>query len=566
MVQYVKKVKGWKIYSWLVVLLASIFFAPCEAFSQGKDYAVEVAALAARDCADELVNGLVARGLDAYWLKSNQGQFGDFYRVRIGKFPDLDLARNFADNLLDSGLLDTCSITVYEAPSYSLMMRDSKGGQTDLLPLGMRNTPLGSYCPINLSAISNKSNKPEEIISSLSNGATVANSVSGEPARDIDMKKTIDAVIASTQASISSIRPRVNMALNLNSIAAGVNKAVDKQLISVPSVDRELTPAPSQSAAASASSAAPAPAVYPKTERSSFTGNIRPAGGSTVSGSGYVSGPRLRGYLEMSNGKMLLKLQNLDQERSFSGLARITLSDDGDSNDIAPLPLDLKPQEEKVLPLNDMKQAHGDLMLMVYDQRQTVQLIRSIPFGQRPKTSVAENRVEDRSADNPVGDAAAIDPSSWKITDAGGSNSPSVETGAGVAQQRLPNVTGSFDATGAPSGSGDSNSAPQNNTQNANAAPGQLVVSPRQISGNSSSVTMEVGIKGEQPIGYVKVLIRAGNFQDEKIAVFPTANAAVPFLVPANDAKGQYSYEVRNDAGELIGNGTRSFSPVGPDS
>ena len=267
----------------------------------------------------------------------------------------------------------------------------------------------------------------------------------------------------------------------------------------------------------------------------------------------------------MVNGQMVLKLRNLDQQRSFSGLARVTLTDDSDNNynDIPPLPLDLKPEEETAVPINDVKQPYGDLMLMVYDQRQTVQMIRSIPYGERPKAAIAENRSET----NDGAAAQGREPDEWKVTDNGGDKSPSVEV-PGSGQPGLPNVTGTFDATqlSDPSAgaAGDNNSAPQN--ANGDNSQGGIAVSPRQVSANSDSVMMEVGLNGQQPIGYVKVSIRAGNFQDEKIAVFPTTNASVPFLIPAKDAKGQYTYEVRNDAGKVIGTGVQNFGAIGPDS
>lgn len=553
-----KNIKGWMFFSWLV--LSSGLLAPLAAFSQGvqgqgKDYAVEVAALASRDCADELVKGLVSRGLDAYWLKTNQGKLGEYYRVRVGKFPDLDLARNFADSLLDSGLLDTCSITVYEAPLYSLMMKDGRG-QNTLPLLGQRNTPIGSYCPLNLAE--KDSNKPEAIISSLANGPNGVAPRSPLSGSDEAMKKAIDAVIASTQASMSSIRPKVNLAINLTTLDAGINKAVTRQAI-----ERELAARNPKTAAPEIRLNRPASSA-PRVEKSSFAG---------TGSAGLGSGPRLRGFIEMNNGRMLLKLRNLDSERGFSGLARITLSDDNDfNNDAAPLPVDLQPDEEKVLPINETKKPYGDLMLMVYDQRKTVQLIRSIPYGERPKAAIAANRSESNPAQFPQssdGDSPpASDAEAWKIKDAGAGAAVDVPGG-------FPNVTGSFDATrlpdpatgalpGAPS---DNNSNPAQTSGSDN--PQQQVpisISPRQISSNSDSVTMEVGLAGSQPIGYVKVSIKAGGFTDEKVAVFPYANASVPFLIPAKDAKGQYTYEVRNEAGTVIGTGVQNFTPPGPDS
>jgi SPOR domain len=587
-VHKVKNLKGWNIYSCSALLLASLLLIPCDAFSQAKDYAVEVAALSSRDCADELVNGLVSRGLDAYWLKTTQPKFGEFYRVRVGKFSNLDVARSFAEKLLDSGLLDTCSITDYEAPLYSLMMNGSKRGENALLPIEVRNTPVGAYCPINLSDRSDKkSSKPEAVIAEIGGNklsfspdasTTPTPRRSGSTVSDVELKNAIDAVIASTQAAMSSIRPKVNVAINLTAVDTGINKAVNKLLSEREVVSRNNNIELDIRATGQSATVPSTPSLtsfVPRSERSSFAGSGRSVGRAAFGNAGLSPGPRLRSVVEMNEGQMVLKLRNLDQQRSFSGLARLTLSDDSNANgtsDIAPVPIELGPEEEKIVPINDVKNASGDLMLMVYDQRQAVQLIRSVPIGRRPavqRAVVAANREEEQSANTFEGGAPPVDPNTWKITDAGGDNSPSVEVSGGT-QQGLPNVTGTYDATNPPVPSevpglpGDSNSAPQNT--NPDIPPGQIVINPRQISSTAESTTMELGISGSQPIGYVKVSIRAGAFQDEKVAVFPTANGSVPFLIPAKDATGQYSYEIRNDAGKVIGSGVQSFSPAGPDS
>jgi SPOR domain len=566
----------------------SMLVAPCDVFSQGKDYAVEVAALSSRDCADELVNGLVARGMDAYWLKTTQPKFGDFYRVRVGKFSNLDTARSFAEKLLDSGLLDTFSITGYEAPLYSLMMNGSKRGKNALLPIGLRNTPIGAYCPINLRDKKNSS-KPEAAIAQIGNKrwslspgtSSTPGERSGSSVRDLELKNAIDAVIASTQAAMSSIRPKVNMAINLTAVDTGINKTVntllsEREVVTQNKNNIEPDIRPNRQLA-TAPSTASLTSFLPRPERSSFAASGRSAGRASF---GDLSpGPRLRGVVEMNNGQMVLKLRNLDQQRSFSGLARLTLSDDNATNDIAPVPVELGPEEEQVVPINDVKRASGDLMLMVYDQRQAVQLIRSVPFGQRPagqRPVVAANREEVANtevANTFEGGPPPVDSNSWKITDAGGANSPSIEVSgevSGVAQQGLPNVTGTFDATKPPVSDvipglpGDSNSVSQNT--NPDIPAGQIAINPRQTSATVENTTMELEITGAQSIGYVKVSIKAGTFQDEKIAVFPTSNGSVQFLVPAKDATGQYSYEIRNDAGKVIGSGVQSFSPAGPDS
>jgi SPOR domain len=596
-VHKVKNLKGWNIYSCSALLLASLLFMPCDAFSQGKDYAVEVAALSSRDCADELVNGLITRGLEAYWLKTTRPKFGEFYRVRVGKFSNLDVARSFAEKLLDSGLLDTCSITDYEAPLYSLMMNGSKKGKNALLPIERRSAPIGAYCPINFS--DKNTSKPEAAIAEIgkisrpsspgASGAPLGRS--GSSVRDMELKNAIDAVIASTQAAMSSISPKVNIAVNLTTVDTGINKTINNLLSEREVVSRNnnnnttttgLDIRDNRQLGITVPSTTSLTSFLPRPERNSFAGTGRPAGRASFSGVGTSSGPRIRGVIEMNDGQMVLKLRNLDQERSFSGLARLTLTDDNDTSDITPVPIELNPEEEKVVPINDVKRASGDLMLMVYDQRQTVQLIRSVPFGKKPvvqRSLVAANREEEEQPANTFeGGAPPVDSNTWKITDAGGSNSPSIEVSGGT-QQGLPNVTGTFDATKptvpgeVPALLGDSDGSPQNanvnispENTNANIPPGEILVNPRLISTTPENTTMEVGISGSQVIGYVQVSIRAGAFQDQKVAVFPTSSGSVPFLIPAKDATGQYSYEIRNDAGKVLGKGVQSFSPVGPDS
>ncbi|MGH9768399.1 MAG: SPOR domain-containing protein, partial [Blastocatellia bacterium] len=82
--------------------------------NQIKGYAVQVAALSSQQSADELVRGLNTRGVKAYWVRgasygaaSKQGQF---HRVRVGNFPTIQSAYDYAEKLLGSGLLDAYAI------------------------------------------------------------------------------------------------------------------------------------------------------------------------------------------------------------------------------------------------------------------------------------------------------------------------------------------------------------------------------------------------------------------------------------------------------------------------
>src|SRR5262249_17258410 len=90
---------------------------PPAAQAQASAYAVQVAAFEAQESAEIWAEGLGVRGLDAYWVKAAVPGKGVCYRVRIGKFPGRQSARNYAERLRQSGLLDNYFIFAYERPT-----------------------------------------------------------------------------------------------------------------------------------------------------------------------------------------------------------------------------------------------------------------------------------------------------------------------------------------------------------------------------------------------------------------------------------------------------------------
>jgi hypothetical protein len=80
---------------------------------------VQIAAVRSQLCADEMRQGLLVQGLEAYWVKTILPEHGLFYRVRLGKFPSIETAYTYAEVLLNSGLLESYAITAYELPMSS---------------------------------------------------------------------------------------------------------------------------------------------------------------------------------------------------------------------------------------------------------------------------------------------------------------------------------------------------------------------------------------------------------------------------------------------------------------
>ncbi|MGH9843584.1 MAG: hypothetical protein ACREEM_33020 [Blastocatellia bacterium] len=101
--------------------------------------------------------------------------------------------------------------------------------------------------------------------------------------------------------------------------------------------------------------------------------------------------PRLNAFVEMQNGKLVLRLKNTDGERSFTGVVRVTSSDGKNEDGVAPVAIELQPDEEKFVAIEKPSLRYGDSMFMVYDDRKTLRIIRSAPFGVRPKPANAQS-------------------------------------------------------------------------------------------------------------------------------------------------------------------------------
>jgi hypothetical protein len=157
--------------------------------------------------------------------------------------------------------------------------------------------------------------------------------------------------------------------------------------------------------------------------------------------------PRLRGSVEMTNGQLVIVLTNLDHQLTFNGIARVTLNDGKNERGSVQVAIDLQPSEEKIFPLSEASTPSGDSMLMVYDERRKVQLIRSAPFGDRPKTVIAANRQSpSQPADQTIpASPAESDPAALQWTEEflGDDDVPANSTDPAnpVRQKQIRNVT-----------------------------------------------------------------------------------------------------------------------------
>ena len=98
----------------LFCLLCSI--SPLLAWGQSGRYTVQIEAVLTQAEAEEKIKQLKARGVEAYWLKSDVPGAGVRYRVRVGHFAAKKAATNYGKQLRQQGLAADFFVTLYELP------------------------------------------------------------------------------------------------------------------------------------------------------------------------------------------------------------------------------------------------------------------------------------------------------------------------------------------------------------------------------------------------------------------------------------------------------------------
>ncbi|HKX28324.1 MAG TPA: SPOR domain-containing protein [Blastocatellia bacterium] len=452
--------------------------------------------------------------------------------------------------------------------------------------------------PVDIAAAKNK-----QAIDAVANNI---NSVLGSSLNPANLAKTT-ASAETTIASNASPSPAPASPRPVES--RPVERTTAPQAAAAPA-PRPVTPATVAAAAPAPRPVAPAPraAVPPTTASSSTLAAVSDRPVAEIRGPNVRRGGallddepltpiKLQGIIELRNGQLQMRVKNLDLRRAFSGVARMSVSDDRNSSDLSPVQVVLQPEEEVTLPINESF-PYGEAMLLVYDEKQAVQLIRSAPFGQRPASATPprQQQTQTQQDDDPNG--------GWTLTvppqpdNAAGNpvpnnalpnnppvnavpNNPPVNNAPANPQYGLPNVTGVYDARGG--AAPPQTSAPQAGGNNSGPAPGinggdylnksfendpvpnggPISLNPRQMGATADNVAMEVNVAAVRAPGYVTLKLQAGDYQDEKSWVMSSLNDKVPFLVPAKAAKGGYNLQVIDEQGRLLAKSSGNFLQVG---
>lgn len=534
----------------VAVVALFVWLSPLTASAQARrinGYAVQVAALSSRRTADALAQGLSARGMNAYLVGGvsySASGSAALYRVRIGNFQSIASANSYAENMLGAGLVEAYAITAYEPPSKN----GSFSGPSWKIQTFAQKRPqkypgrqLGPGGMDLIDVVATIGSRGWLLLSSESINLTVR---SGNSAISRELAGLVDAI---------------------GSRGWGLNKNVERflgastpvRVVSLPSdILSDNAGAPPAIATAGSYNAAPEIGRGGLAPTSSTSMRV----GSSPA-RGYNAPPSLQGSIEMRGGKMMMILRNIDTDRVFSGVARISLSDDQKQEDVTPINVTLLPDKETTISVDEATLTNGGWVLMVYDQNGVARMIRGASFAPPKTPTQTANSVNSaESADGPPSYVTGVyDASNWTQPQVSPqAEAPSAVTSAQddtlVVEGGPVSTSASSGASGDASGTSGAPEAPQ-----AVNDPGTVTAALRQIAVTSENVTLELAISAQNPLKNVTVTLRAGDFQDVRQAFIPTTQGRVPFLVPAKFASGGIYYEIKDEAQRLLSSGNGSL-------
>lgn len=527
------------------VCLACLFFVwlwPAAALAQAKGYAVQVAAVRSAPSADEMKNGLRAGGLDAYWVKSEETTRAPLYQVRIGKFAALETALAYAERLLAAGLLEAYAVTTFAPPSEPVLPETLQASLEvqEFIPQGPTNEA-GTL----LAAINSRQ------------WWLPVNRQSFTPLSALSQRELLVYALGRHEWRLSN---NLNVLLVRGpSLTARANPLPPAAVpVASPIANQPAAPVAQFDNAGGAPPTNPSLAEGGTVVRTGVPETRGPGNRPTAArGISYALPPRLQGWVEMANGRLVMKLRNLDQDRSFAGVARVTLNDERHSDEIAPLQFNLPPDSEQVFPVNEAARDGDSWMLMVFDEGGAMRLLRGASLGQEA-AAPAQPAVANNNS-KPVGVAAPP-----YVTGTYDATNPAPAQGGQRGQGGI--ISPTSDAPNPAAASSVNNTPETTNPTPASPsgdAGGQVTVTPRLIAATTENITIEFDISAPRPLNYISLTLLSGDYRDVRQALMSTPHGRVPFLVPAAQATGAFYYEIKDESGRALFSGTGDFRQLG---
>lgn len=530
------------------VCVACLFFVwlwPALALAQAQGYAVQVAAVRAAPSADEMKNGLRASGLDAYWVKSKETKRAPLYQVRLGKFMALETALAYAERLRAAGLLEAYAVTTFEPPAEPVLPETL---QASLEVQEFRPQGPTSDSGALLAAINSRQ------------WWLPVNRQSFTPLSALSQRELLVYALGRHEWRLSN---SLNVLLvRGSSLTARANLLPPAAVpVASPIVNQPAPPVGQFDSAGGTPPTNPSLAEGGTLVRTGVPEINRPGNRPTAArGISYALPPRLQGWVEMANGRLVMKLRNLDQERSFAGVARVTLNDERHSDEIAPLQFNLPPDSEQVFPVNETARDGDSWMLMVFDEGGAMRLLRGASLGQQAATP-AQTAVANNNS-KPVGVAAPP-----YVTGTYDATNPALAQGGQRGQGEMISPTSDAPNPAAASGVNNTpeatNPTPTASPGGAGDANGSVTATPRLIAATAENITIEFAISAPRPLNYISLTLLSGDYRDVRQALMSTPQGRVPFLVPAAQATGAFYYEIKDESGRALFSGTGDFRQLG---
>lgn len=258
-------------------------------------------------------------------------------------------------------------------------------------------------------------------------------------------------------------------------------------------------------------------------------------------------GQIVKGIVEPRSNGLWVTLQNRNTRYRFRGIVKVAFYQQERERSQAPMQVTLEPGQEQSFEVPSSGNT-GSYSLAVYDEQGGLQLLQQGSLGtstQMPAERIASAPPTPPTAPLPTG-----------FPGVGGGEVPvqSYEEAAAV---------GGLKTSGYPSGKPDEESEDGSNNGSKTVQPGDVKIVVRQIAASSENLTIEFEILAQQPLGMLTMSIRSNSMSDSKQAIMTTKQGRLPFLVPASDANGNISYELKDEQGRLLAIGSKALQELG---
>lgn len=257
----------------------------------------------------------------------------------------------------------------------------------------------------------------------------------------------------------------------------------------------------------------------------------------------------LQGTVEAKDGQLFVTLHNRNSRHSFRGKVKWVLND-GETDRPQPLmQIEIGPGQTQEFPLQGGGKSY---LLTVQDEQGAPLLTQNGAFGQGGRQSVvAENRGPRNIAPNPAGQ-----PGDVPVED------QDEEVDDGRPRPPRPGEKIVLETANHPKEKpegGVADAQPKPEEKKEPAQPGDVKVIIRQVAETAENITIEFEILAREPLGMIAMTIHTASTSDTKQAIMTTKQGRLPFLAPAGDANGAVGYELRNEQGVILAQGSKPF-------